>query len=196
MCLIEQCDKANHAHGLCTRHYRNWSRYGDPTPSAGHKGARKGCVPGCTCGRHSLRRGKVDSLPCAHCGVVRKVAFCDGPEGNSPEKFCSRTCYRLWSENRRETRQAQTGKKYHYDMSESEFAERLAAQDWKCAICATEVDEKTAHRDHCHKTGEWRALLCGKCNRGLGLFGDDPDILLAAAFYLTQRMDVLQRMGM
>lgn len=124
------------------------------------------------------------------------MAFCDGPEGNSPEKFCSRTCYRLWSENRREIRQAQTGKRYRYDMSESEFAERLAAQDWKCAICATGLDEKTAHRDHCHKTGEWRALLCGKCNRGLGLFGDDPDILLAAAFYLTQRMDVLQRMGM
>ena len=45
---------------------------------------------------------------------------------------------------------------------------------------------KRLARDHCHKTGQVRGRLCQRCNVGLGLFGDDVDVLKKAAEYLQQ----------
>ena len=44
-----------------------------------------------------------------------------------------------------------------------------------------------ANVDHCHKTGLIRGLLCARCNKAIGWFGDDPALLEAAALYLRQR---------
>lgn len=82
-----------------------------------------------------------------------------------------------------------------YGISLSDYEEMHAAQDGRCAICSK--FEKVRHRiakgdvrnlcvDHDHDTGESRALLCGDCNRGLGMFCDDPDLLLKAAAYLQK----------
>lgn len=76
-------------------------------------------------------------------------------------------------------------------MPEDEFAERLRTQNGKCAICMKKMAGRDIHRDHDHITGEWRGLLCNKCNRGLGYFQDNPDMLLAAAFYLAKGVNVL-----
>ena len=59
-------------------------------------------------------------------------------------------------------------------------------QGGACAICGTDEpgSKESWHLDHNHKTGSLRAILCGPCNRGLGLFKDDADTLLAAALYL------------
>ena len=58
-------------------------------------------------------------------------------------------------------------------------------QGGRCLICGC-VPEKTLHIDHNHGTGAVRGLLCGKCNVGLGLFGDNPTRLERAAAYLSQ----------
>jgi ribosomal protein L24E len=55
-----------------------------------------------------------------------------------------------------------------------------------CAICG-ELPVPGGQRlavDHDHETNRVRGLLCHKCNKGLGLFKDNPKLLLSAVEYL------------
>lgn len=76
-------------------------------------------------------------------------------------------------------------------MHPDEFQQRLDAQNGQCAICSSEIEGKNLHRDHDHQTGEWRGLLCRDCNLAIGLMRDDPDRMVAAAFYVVKNKDVL-----
>lgn len=79
-----------------------------------------------------------------------------------------------------------------YGLTPEEYAELLKAQDGRCAICRRKpgntqgVDRHNLVVDHDHAAGTTRALLCDFCNRGLGIFRDDPDLLMAAAAYLLE----------
>jgi hypothetical protein len=74
-----------------------------------------------------------------------------------------------------------------YGLTLLEYDEMVKAQDGRCPICGT-TDSGIAGPvwavDHDHATKRVRALLCSDCNAGLGLFGDDPKRLRAAAEYL------------
>lgn len=67
---------------------------------------------------------------------------------------------------------------------EIEYGMAKITQRGRCAICSGEM--RPAHSDHCHDTGQTRALLCGPCNKGLGMFADDPARLRAAASYIER----------
>lgn len=69
-----------------------------------------------------------------------------------------------------------------YGITPDDFKKLLAKQKGKCAICKKR--KQTLHVDHNHKTGKVRGLLCGNCNRGLGLFFDNKKFLQAAIIYL------------
>jgi len=62
------------------------------------------------------------------------------------------------------------------------------AQKGLCAICGRpdEVDGRRLAVDHNHDTGEVRGLLCGPCNRALGLLQDSTKVLENASKYLTK----------
>ena len=76
-----------------------------------------------------------------------------------------------------------------YGVTPERFADMLAEQDERCAICRkTFKDARDTHIDHDHATGAVRDLLCGNCNPGLGKFLDDPALLRAAADYLDKHM--------
>ena len=77
-----------------------------------------------------------------------------------------------------------------YGITLEQYNNMLKAQNYSCAICGEE-DEVEGRRlaiDHCHTTGQVRGLLCGKCNRGLGLFYDNEDLLQKAIQYLKNAL--------
>ncbi|WP_331253815.1 endonuclease VII domain-containing protein [Modestobacter sp. VKM Ac-2978] len=76
--------------------------------------------------------------------------------------------------------------KRRYGLTRSDVAALRAAQGDACAICDASQPE---HLDHDHETGRIRALLCQRCNQGLGLLRDDPVVLRAAADYVEQHRD-------
>lgn len=79
----------------------------------------------------------------------------------------------------------------NYGITLDDFNALAEQQHFKCAICGKIPDpnakwnQKVLHVDHDHLTGHVRGLLCSDCNRGLGLFSDNAEMLLRAAAYLT-----------
>lgn len=55
-----------------------------------------------------------------------------------------------------------------------------------CEICQS-IPDKPLHFDHNHSNGKFRGWLCELCNKGLGLFKDNPERLTVAAEYIRTR---------
>lgn len=56
-----------------------------------------------------------------------------------------------------------------------------------CECCGRLFDDKVkANFDHCHFEGHHRGWLCGSCNRGIGLLGDNIFGVLSALNYLLR----------
>jgi hypothetical protein len=82
-----------------------------------------------------------------------------------------------------------------YGLTPESHTAMLVAQRSLCAICNVLMlpDARTGRGacvDHDHKTGAVRGLLCGNCNRGIGLFYDNPDTLVSAGIYLEKHRTV------
>jgi len=75
--------------------------------------------------------------------------------------------------------------KRRYGITEEQYMDLLDAQDCACAICGLVSEDKKLVVDHDHATGRVRSLLCSNCNTALGLFRDDPNLLVNAAMYLV-----------
>jgi hypothetical protein len=54
----------------------------------------------------------------------------------------------------------------------------------QCQSCGDTVGIDALVVDHCHTSGVVRGLLCGPCNRAIGLMRDEPKRLRSAARYL------------
>lgn len=75
--------------------------------------------------------------------------------------------------------------KQRYSLSEQDYRKLISTQNGLCAICEKSENSKL-HVDHCHKTNKVRGLLCGKCNRALGLMKDNIEFLGKAIEYLQK----------
>ena len=74
-----------------------------------------------------------------------------------------------------------------YGISLEEYNDILSEQKNVCAICKNEcVSGKKLAVDHNHDNGKVRGLLCCRCNRGLGNFSDNLDLLRSAVLYLEK----------
>lgn len=75
-----------------------------------------------------------------------------------------------------------------YNLTPEGYDELLASQQGTCAICGEPGQvwaERNLHVDHDHDTHEVRGLLCGRCNVGLGFFGESIRTLTKAIAYLA-----------
>lgn len=99
----------------------------------------------------------------------------------------SAQCARWRSKNPQKVMNAILKKKY--GITTLQHSEMMKSQGHRCAICGDKGGGDSRvfpHVDHCHTTKKVRGLLCRKCNHGIGLFKDDPEILRAAAAYLER----------
>ena len=71
-------------------------------------------------------------------------------------------------------------KKYGHKMCSATIDELAAAFTDKCDACGVPEMELTRKLcvDHSHLDGRFRAFLCGKCNKALGLIGDSEEVLV------------------
>lgn len=79
-----------------------------------------------------------------------------------------------------------------YGLRIRDFETLRMAQLGMCAICRR-VEWDRLHVDHDHQTGLVRGLLCGKCNKAIGLLEDDPATVRSAEGYLSYRRAAARR---
>lgn len=104
----------------------------------------------------------------------------------NPE-LCSKQ-YKSWAQRNPEKRK-DIRFRSRYGITLDKFNEILIEQKYKCKICDKTQEQlgKCLHVDHCHKTNKIRGLLCGKCNKGIGLFNDNVFLLDKASLYLKEQ---------
>ena len=122
----------------------------------------------------------VTGISCRGCGVYKPMMFYH--KGQT-------TCTQCRSERNHDPdvkyKNRNTKLKKKYGIDNDQYNE-MRKKQYGCYICKKRTPGKYLHVDHCHKTGEIRKLLCSACNTGLGLFKDNPDLLLKASDYIKE----------
>jgi endogenous inhibitor of DNA gyrase (YacG/DUF329 family) len=128
-------------------------------------------------------------------------AKCANEVGPSRKRFCSKRCQRLayYAANPERYRAYSRGRlaedprhsrdrtlRYKYSIGCEDYERMAVEQGGKCAICGGTKKWCSIGDffsvDHDHATGEVRGLLCGHCNRGIGMLCEDPRIRGAAVY--------------
>jgi hypothetical protein len=124
---------------------------------------------------------------------VARVPAASWPAGT---RFCSGCCsfVPLWYTTGSRCKACASAAAHHrmvqktYGISAKEYDAILRAQGGVCAICGRRPGKRRFAVDHDHATGEVRGLLCPGsehgCNKGLGFFNDDVELLRRAVAYL------------
>jgi hypothetical protein len=132
---------------------------------------------------------------CAHCGPTELVS--GGKSGlrckivkRAGDKTARRTEYmREYGKNYYERTGGLAQRKAtlkQYGLTPETFDAMVVAQNGVCLLCLKPPPEGQRLRvDHVHGTKAPRGLLCNNCNRGLGLLGDDVEVLQRAVAYLS-----------
>lgn len=84
--------------------------------------------------------------------------------------------------------------KHKYGVTHAEFSQQWDRQQGCCAICRGELPDLMTYDnrrrgyaiDHNHNTGEFRGILCTKCNSLLGMAKDSVEVLRRAVTYLIE----------
>lgn len=162
-CSSSGCASAAKTRGMCYPHYKRAKRVGQELP-------HREC-PECRVGRAQKNR-RYCSEGCHAQATARQRSL-------SAKRFRARHPEKAKAISRG------TVLRMLYGLSVEQYEAMLKDQGAACAICGkTNRSGRRLSVDHDHATGAIRGLLCAKCNQGLGLLQDSPELLGAAAAYL------------
>jgi len=122
---------------------------------------------------------------CPRCGETKALAdFARNRSAKSGYGSYCKPCHNsVVAENRQKnhggSRAFHLNRRYRVDGVQ--VAWMILQQGGVCALCASGQPE---HVDHDHRTKRVRGILCFNCNRGLGKFGDDVELMSRAVDYL------------
>lgn len=169
-CSVEGCARKHKARGYCQQHYQRWQNRGHPGPAVIRT---KG---------DSRVRDDQGRKRCTGCSEWRPESdFGSAPRAADKLHCHCYRCHRAGVLRRK------------YGVTIEWYEELLAAQGGVCALCSkTNGDGRLLAVDHDHaccpgdkSCGNCaRALLCTRCNTGLGAFGDDAELMAAAIEYV------------
>lgn len=133
---------------------------------------------------------------CSGCAFTKNgsdCGRCGNPIDGSHRVYCM-ACYRDYSAEWAKANPEKVKAKMRrhdlmrsYGITPEDYDRMVKEQSGVCAICGGPPQGRgRLHVDHVHGSGSIRALLCSRCNPGIGMFKDNPDLLRAAAIYLER----------
>lgn len=143
------------------------------------------------------RKQSTDGLHwlCLKCKRTRGRAWGRAYNARHPEAR-RRSAVRYQRANAERASRSVREKKYKMTMAEIEAM--ITEQGGACKLCRGELgDTWTVDHDHacCPKAYTCgmcvRGVLCRRCNIAIGMLNEDPELLIAASIYVSQRADRL-----
>lgn len=150
----------------------------------------------CLYGHKPLKRytvGEVTEKECKHCKQILPIESFNCATIKKGKIYYSSSCRKCRYEYIEKPGRAKSrfyrkrNLKLSYGITLDVYDQMESLQNKKCRICGYEInDGEVLCVDHNHATGKIRGLLCNNCNTGLGMFKDNPDVLLSAINYLKE----------
>jgi hypothetical protein len=118
---------------------------------------------------------------CRKCKVVKTVSEF-WRHASAKDGLCGACKECMGAEHKANRASMRHWAKRHYGLTLEEY-DALKSATPCCPICGSSGE---LHLDHDAVTGRVREFLCGKCNRGIGMFDHNIDFLEAAIKYLRR----------
>ena len=138
----------------------------------------------------------VFELTCCDCATVyQSKGRKKGADGNFRCRKCQSkisnrkpntiACQMLHrTSQRKKDKQFEWSLKNYYGITVEQYTILLESQNSVCKICGLPEPRGRLVVDHNHSNNAIRGLLCHNCNRALGVFNDNSDLLASAINYL------------
>ncbi len=159
----------------------------------GRRSECKVCVLG-----HEPHDKNVSEKSCTLCKTIKPINnFYLNKTTNCYNSNCKKCKNKKRHEKRMETpeieviRQRKRTLRNKYGLSYEYYENMLINQNGRCGICKNIMEKPCV--DHCHTTDKVRELLCGECNKGIGLLKENIDYLNNAITYLIKHNLPLNR---
>ncbi len=211
-CRLDGCDRPVVSRGYCSTHYANDLRFGDPVSNFGYGERSDHSLYEAWSYQRRTSAGRVvewddfwafveavrERPSPMHTARRYKLSEPWGPDNfywlEKTASEVSKTEYMREWRKRNPLLCKGNSLKRAYGFSFDQYMHMYEKQGGKCAICGARKESFSSDKgrnetlvvDHCHDKKHVRALICAACNKGLGHFYDDSELMQKAVEYLKK----------